>query len=393
MLTDNNPLTYVHTSHLGVAQIQWLSDLMLFDFEIKYRAGKTNQAADALTRRPENPESWSESSDDEEEWDTISYEMVCQILNHHLSSTKLPYHVKHEVQNNITEVDKANKLEGFKSTDIIKVQLREVKIFDSIMPEQMAELQKKDPQLSLVNDKVLSKIKPRMSEIHHIKLKPIRRLLLQYDWLSLIRGVLHCCTFKDNDETQQLILPSQLWHKILKSLHDDNGHQRLQRVLDLLRDKVYWPFMFADTDCWISQCERCLISKGDYTEPKAQQGSLIAQQSLELLCIDFTKADVAKGGKENILVLTDAFSKYSQAFVTNNQKALTVAKILVENGLVSLGFLPGSTVIKADPLTMRSFPTSAKCMALDSHWLHHTIHMATLNVNGSIIPYLVWCGP
>ena len=49
-----------------------------------------------------------------------------------------------------------------------------------------------------------------------------------------------------------------------------------------------------------------------------------------MLCIDFTKADIAKGGKESILVLTDAFSKYSQAIVTNNQKALTVAKILVE---------------------------------------------------------------
>ena len=107
--------------------------------------------------------------------------------------------------------------------------------------------------------------------------------------------------------------------------------------------------MYVDTNCWLSQCERCHISKGDYTEPKTQQGSLVAQQPLELLCIDFTKADVAKGGKENILVLTDAFSKYSQAFVTTNQKALTVAKILVENGLVCLGFLPGSIVIKADP--------------------------------------------
>ena len=103
------------------------------------------------------------------------------------------------------------------------------------------------------------------------------------------------------------------------------------------REKVYWPFMYADTDCWISQCERCLISKGDYTEPKTQQGSLTAQQPLDLLCIDFTKADIAKGGKENILVLTDAFSKYSQAFVTNNQKALTVAKILVEKWFSAFG--------------------------------------------------------
>ena len=75
--------------------------------------------------------------------------------------------------------------------------------------------------------------------------------------------------------------------------------------------------MFAYTDHWLAQCKRCLISKGDYTEPKTVQGSLVAHQPLELLCIDFTKADIAKGGKENILVLTDAFSKYSQAFVTN----------------------------------------------------------------------------
>ena len=50
VLTDNNPLTYVHTSHLGAAQIHWLSDLALFDFDLKYRAGKSNQAADALSQ-------------------------------------------------------------------------------------------------------------------------------------------------------------------------------------------------------------------------------------------------------------------------------------------------------------------------------------------------------
>ena len=57
---------------------------------------------------------------------------------------------------------------------------------------------------------------------------------------------------------------------------------------------------------------------------------MVAHQPLNLLCVDFTKADVGKGGKVNILVLTDAFYKYSQAFVTNNQKSLTVMKILVE---------------------------------------------------------------
>ena len=65
VLTDNNPLTYVHTSRLGASQICWLSDLKLFNFDIKYRVEKSNQVADALSQQPVNPDSSSESSDGE----------------------------------------------------------------------------------------------------------------------------------------------------------------------------------------------------------------------------------------------------------------------------------------------------------------------------------------
>ena len=194
----------------------------------------------------------------------------------------------------------------------------------------MAEYQKKCTQLSVIYEHVANNSKPKLSEIHHSRSKPIRCLLLQFDQLSLIRGVLHHRTFTDDDETQQLVLPHCLRQSVLQSLYDDNGHQGLQRVIELLCSKVYWPSIFADTDHWLSQSERCYIAKGDYTEPKTQQGNLIANQPLELLCIDFTKADAAKGGKENILVLTDAFSKFSQAFVTSSQKSLIIAKLLVE---------------------------------------------------------------
>ena len=135
-LADNNPLTYVCTSRLGAAQIRWLSDLALFDFEIKYRAGKSNQVADTLSRHPSNPDSLSESSDDDEEWETLSYGMVCQIFDHHLESTKLPYHLRYEVQSNVAEVDVANRSLGFSNSDLINIQLREVKLVDTILPKQ-----------------------------------------------------------------------------------------------------------------------------------------------------------------------------------------------------------------------------------------------------------------
>ena len=52
---------------------------------------------------------------------------------------------------------------------------------------------------------------------------------------------------------------------------------------------------------------------------------------------DFTKVDPSKDGEENILVLTDAFTKFSQAFVTPNQKAITIGKILVDKWFYMYG--------------------------------------------------------
>ena len=58
---------------------------------------------------------------------------------------------------------------------------------------------------------------------------------------------------------------------------------------------------------------------------------------MDLSYIDFTKVDPSKNSKENILVLTDAFTKFSQAVVTPNQKVLTIAKILVDKWFYIFG--------------------------------------------------------
>ena len=55
---------------------------------------------------------------------------------------------------------------------------------------------------------------------------------------------------------------------------------------------------------------------------------LLASRPLEILAIDFTKLETASDGRENVLVLTDVFSKFTQAILTRNQEAGTVAKVL-----------------------------------------------------------------
>ena len=66
---------------------------------------------------------------------------------------------------------------------------------------------------------------------------------------------------------------------------------------------------------------------------------IIANNPLDLLCIDFTKVHPLKDSKDNILVLTDAFTKFSQAFITPNKKMGTVANILVEKCFYVYGIL------------------------------------------------------
>ena len=63
-------------SKLGALQIQWLSELALFDFVMKYRTGRSNRAADALSRCPFNPtcdDSFSDREADSDECEVISY--------------------------------------------------------------------------------------------------------------------------------------------------------------------------------------------------------------------------------------------------------------------------------------------------------------------------------
>ena len=155
--------------------------------------------------------------------------------------------------------------------------------------------------------------------------------MYQFHRLILKDGVLHHLYIHNDVEYYQLVLPQRYHKKILQSLHNDLGHQGIDRTLDLLRERVYWHTMTQDASSWVEQCRCCQVAKGDYNIPKPKYGHLITHNPLNLVCLDFTKVDPSKWGKENILVMTDAFTKFSVAVTTNNQQALTVAKALVEH--------------------------------------------------------------
>lgn len=50
--TDNNPVAHLQTARLGATEQRWIAQLAAFDYEVKFRSGRENTNADALSRVP-----------------------------------------------------------------------------------------------------------------------------------------------------------------------------------------------------------------------------------------------------------------------------------------------------------------------------------------------------
>ena len=188
--TDNNPLAYVQISRLGASQIHWLSELALFDFNIIYRSGKTNQAADALGRHPE-PNCKLESDSDSDDPVVLSYATICTIIELVLDDTKIPFNIKKEVQAASNLLEGENNVPQFHAVPNLTVQTSAVSVFNQVPVATMTKAQSKDSVLGLVIPFMCKGVKPKGSVIAKNRGKAACKYLLQFDCLVLKQCVLY----------------------------------------------------------------------------------------------------------------------------------------------------------------------------------------------------------
>ena len=202
------PLTYVlTTAKLDATGHRWVAALSNYTFNILYKPGKANRDADALSRIK-----WPDTV----ELTSPSVHAVCERVQAPHGKIETLCHV---VQ--VGEVNQDNMPPG-------------------MIPLEWSQAQTKDPALCQITEafqhRTIGKLK--IKKDMPSDLKAFLRIRKQQ---KLKQGILYRKSQVSNNSRVrlQLVLPIEYRPKAMAGCHDQTGHLGQDRVLELLRDRLY----------------------------------------------------------------------------------------------------------------------------------------------------------
>ncbi|KAL3969330.1 hypothetical protein ACER0C_027127 [Sarotherodon galilaeus] len=168
----------------------------------------------------------------------------------------------------------------------------------------------------------------------------VKRYLSHWEKLVLNNGVLFRVSRDQISGNRQLqfVVPDSLKAEVFRGIHDDAGHQGQFRSLDLARKRFFWLNLGCDVRDHVRGCQRCVVSKTIEPEGRAPLVSVSSSRPLELVCIDFWSAEASHNKSVDVLVITDHFTGWAQAFPCKDQSAKQVARLLWDRYFCVFGF-------------------------------------------------------
>ena len=301
VFTDNNPLTYIlTTAKLDATGHRWVASLGPYNFNLHYKPGKLNSDADALSRI---------------DWKSVEVQEVRATMD--LAQVDRSVIVDPAVFQEVSQ--DAPVMKSLRSENATrKWQLR----------------QQEDPEIKLIIQMIKSDL---WAHYRYSKRDPesMKSYIKVRSELILHQGLLYRkLRLKNRDEdTYQFVVPTDFRKTALSLTHDSFGHLGIDRTTVLMTDRFYWPKMSDEIRKYIHNCERCIRFKQQPHQD--EMVPLDASYPLQTIHMDFLQIGSKKDKNTNVLVITDHFTRYAQAFVTNNQQTTTVVKTFIDKYICS----------------------------------------------------------
>ncbi len=333
--TDHSSLRWFHNFKNAEGMVgRWHAILANFDYEIVYREGSAHGNADAMSRHPAilRKRRCGTTLCTECQGATPTPIRVCSVLTTPKGQTYRYLHWQPRRTCPVAEPEGGE--DGFTRPVYVRpVQAGQSNWLPSWGVEELREWQQRDPAIAVVYSWVAEQQRPTKQELG-IQGPLAKNLCGLWDTLVIREGLLYrrweTSVF---GETHQLVAPPEIRAEIFRQLHTvrQGGHFGLRRTVAVVRERFFWPGVKADVERWCRECEACQRAK---SKPKRQ--GLMQQEPVggrfERVAIDIMgELPVTENGNKYILVISDYFTKWTQAFPIPNQTAATVADTLVTN--------------------------------------------------------------
>ncbi len=305
--TDNNPLTYIlTTAKLNAVALRWVNDLADYNFTIKYRPGKTNTDADYFSRRPVDVKELKEGCT--EAMDHGCLNAVLTGAGHQRGPSSC-------------------------SVSVSKLTLGGEPSTNSISNETMMDVQKSDKVIGPVYSAIQMQNRPSRKKWKDLVYES--RLLMQHwDKLKICEGVL----MRETTKGCQIVLPEKYHKLVYTELHEKLAHLGADRVVELARQRFFWPKMARDITNYVRKKCRCIADKKPNVAERAMLMPIETSYPFEVVAIDFIHLDKCKGNFEYVLVVTDLFTKFVQMYATKTKSSKAAASKLFQDFILGYGF-------------------------------------------------------
>ncbi|CAB4043094.1 Retrovirus-related Pol poly from transposon 412 [Paramuricea clavata] len=162
-----------------------------------------------------------------------------------------------------------------------------------------------------------------------------KTLLLQWHKLKIGKdGLLR----HESGPYTQLVLPRKFLPTVYKELHQDMVHLGAERVVQLARERFYWPNMEREIIHFVTNVCGCPKQRRPARPTCAPLCSITTCSPFELIPIDYMYLEKSSGGYEYILVIVDHFTRFAQAYPTRNKSSTTASEKLYNDFILRFGF-------------------------------------------------------